>query len=55
MDQVKVGKFLAQLRKEQGLTQEALGVSVNELLAGGAFERSKVPKAGGREYCNYGP
>ena len=25
MDQVKVGKFIAQLRKEQGLTQEALG------------------------------
>ena len=25
MDQVKVGKFIAQLRKERGLTQEALG------------------------------
>ena len=25
MDQVKVGKFIAALRKEQGLTQEALG------------------------------
>ena len=25
MDQVKVGKFIARLRKEQGLTQEALG------------------------------
>ena len=25
MDQIKVGKFIAQLRKEQGLTQEALG------------------------------
>lgn len=25
MDQAKVGKFIAQLRKEQGLTQEALG------------------------------
>lgn len=25
MDQVKVGKFIAQLRREQGLTQEALG------------------------------
>ena len=25
MDQVKVGKFIAELRKEQGLTQEALG------------------------------
>lgn len=25
MDQVKVGKFIASLRKEQGLTQEALG------------------------------
>lgn len=25
MDQMKVGKFMAQLRKEQGLTQEALG------------------------------
>ena len=25
MDQMKVGKFIAQLRKEQGLTQEALG------------------------------
>lgn len=25
MDQVKVGKFIALLRKEQGLTQEALG------------------------------
>ena len=25
MDQIKVGKFIAQLRREQGLTQEALG------------------------------
>ena len=25
MDQIKVGKFIAELRKEQGLTQEALG------------------------------
>ena len=25
MDQIKVGKFIAMLRKEQGLTQEALG------------------------------
>ena len=25
MDQIKVGKFIAALRKEQGLTQEALG------------------------------
>ena len=25
MDQIKVGKFIARLRKEQGLTQEALG------------------------------
>lgn len=25
MDQIKVGKFIAQLRKERGLTQEALG------------------------------
>lgn len=25
MDQVKVGRFIAQLRREQGLTQEALG------------------------------
>lgn len=28
MDQVKVGKFIAQLRREQGLTQEALGRKV---------------------------
>ena len=28
MDQVKVGKFIAQLRREQGLTQEALGQKV---------------------------
>ena len=25
MDQIKIGKFIAQLRKERGLTQEALG------------------------------
>ena len=28
MDQMKVGKFIASLRKEQGLTQEALGQRV---------------------------
>lgn len=44
MDQVKVGKFLAQLRKEQGLTQEALGVSVNELLAGGHLSGQRFRK-----------
>ena len=25
MDQIKIGKFIAALRREQGLTQEALG------------------------------
>ena len=25
MDQVKIGKFIAQLRRENGMTQEALG------------------------------
>ena len=25
MDQIKVGKFIAQLRKEKGITQEELG------------------------------
>ena len=53
MDTIKIGKYLAQLRHNRGLTQEALGeklgvtygVTINEILSGQKLEEAEYKAA----------